>query len=364
MAAEDLTSSNLAVPPRPPLSEETLEYERLKAIGRRVINATWELGLPSWFWGEGVCLAGMVAFGEIDQVAKWLDTHQARAEVTHVNNVAPGIAAAMLQQLGLGDYSDLGAKLARWALEDPAATRDSEGILEHWPGGIWADTAFMAGIFLAEWAVATGDEELLAQAQRQVLGHFRTLQNENGLCAHGTHKGEPIWCFWGRANAWLALAAVRLLEIGGADPELEERLIRQLDAVVACLPEHGIWDVLVDGQVENQGVIETSAAAGLAAALLRAAALVPSRAQSWGCAGKLALRAVLAYEEDGLLTRVSAGTILQLIPFGYSVIRDDRPQLWGQGLLLFALAAASGAVGGAGVVGVGGGRGVDGAGGV
>ena len=32
--------------------------------------------------------------------------------------------------------------------------------------------------------------------------------------------------------------------------------------------------------------------------------------------------------------------MLQLIPFGYSVIRDDRLQLWGQGLALHAVAAA------------------------
>ncbi len=61
--------------------------------------------------------------------------------------------------------------------------------------------------------------------------------------------------------------------------------------------------------------------------------------------GWKALLGTLAYVDDtGLLTRVSAGTILQLVPFGYSVIRDDRPQAWGQGLLLTALAAAADAV--------------------
>ena len=45
-------------------------------------------------------------------------------------------------------------------------------------------------------------------------------------------------------------------------------------------------------------------------------------------------------DKGGALTRVSAGTVLQLVPFGYSVIRDDRPQLWGQGLALHAIAAA------------------------
>ena len=32
--------------------------------------------------------------------------------------------------------------------------------------------------------------------------------------------------------------------------------------------------------------------------------------------------------------------MLQLVPFGYSVIRDDRIQPWGQGLGLHAYAAA------------------------
>ena len=26
-----------------------------------------------------------------------------------------------------------------------------------------------------------------------------------GLYAHGSHRGETIWCFWGRANAWTAV---------------------------------------------------------------------------------------------------------------------------------------------------------------
>ncbi|MFE4470426.1 hypothetical protein ACFRFH_16575 [Leifsonia sp. NPDC056824] len=38
---------------------------------------------------------------------------------------------------------------------------------------------------------------------------------------------------------------------------------------------------------------------------------------------------------------VSAGTVLQIIPFGYSVICDDRAQPWGQGLALEAIASVS-----------------------
>ncbi|MGH3716957.1 MAG: hypothetical protein ACRDT4_26375, partial [Micromonosporaceae bacterium] len=72
----------------------------------------------------------------------------------------------------------------------------------------------------------------------------------------------------------------------------------------------------------------------------RAGAVLPDLPGSVADAGRLAVRGALAYVEDGVLTRVSAGTVLQLAPFGYSVIRDDRIQPWGQGLALHAIAAA------------------------
>ena len=97
--------------------------------------------------------------------------------------------------------------------------------------------------------------------------------------------------------------------------------------------------MLVDDQPETRGVLETSAAAGLGAAALRFAALDPAARTQVREMGERAVLGALAYVEDSYLTRVSAGTVLQLIPFGYSVIRDDRPQPWGQGLALEAVAA-------------------------
>jgi len=102
-----------------------------------------------------------------------------------------------------------------------------------------------------------------------------------------------------------------------------------------------VWSVLVDDQPENAGILETSAAAGLGAAMLRAERVLPGLPDAVTAAGWKAVAGALAYVDDGgALTRVSAGTVLQLVPFGYSVIRDDRPQLWGQGLALHAIAAA------------------------
>jgi unsaturated rhamnogalacturonyl hydrolase len=301
-------------------------------------------GLHRWFWPEGVALSGLAAFGEHDFVRNWVAARiTAKPAIVHVNDVTPAAAGAATGFTAeLGPYVD-------WVMSAPRA---ASGAIEHWPGGLWADTMFMAGAFLCRLGRSAGDEALIEEAGRQYLLHAQVLQDEaTGLFAHGSHRGETIWCFWGRANAWAALAGVELLEVGGgsARDEIAQRLERQLSALAERQPEHGVWDVLVDGRPETAGILETSSAAGLGAAMLRAgqlqagqfkAALSPAITD----AGWRAVGGALAYvDDDGYLTRVSAGTILQLIPFGYSVIRSDRPQLYGQGLALTAVAAALGA---------------------
>lgn len=353
---EDLSSSQDAPAPLEPLSPQDLSPAFLSDLGRRVAHRTWRLGIERWFWGEGVALLGLVRFGQAagtddqERVSSWIAARLGRDLVLeHVNDLAPGIAALALEDGRR--HLDALASLAKWSTESPTATRAGNGALEHWPGGVWADTMFMAGAFLARYGRASGDVSFIEEAGRQLIAHAEILQDErSGLFAHGSHRGETIWCFWGRANAWAALAAVEFLEVsaeGGVDEglrtEVQERLARQLTTLAAIQPAHGVWDVLVDGMPETAGIVETSATAGIAAAMLRARELLPGLSPSVVEAGRRAARGALAYVDDeGALTRVSAGTILQLIPFGYSVIRDDRPQLWGQGLALAAIAAAIG----------------------
>ena len=131
-----------------------------------------------------------------------------------------------------------------------------------------------------------------------------------------------------------------------ADPTLVEQVAenvfgRQLIALADHQPDHGVWSVLVDDQPECAGIVETSAAAGIGAAMLRACAVVPDLPSvAVDAAGSPSAARSRTSTPAGTLTRTSAGTVLQLIPFGYSVIRDDRLQLWGQGLSLHAIAAA------------------------
>jgi unsaturated rhamnogalacturonyl hydrolase len=287
-------------------------------------------------------------------VTTFIDRHLAGGiNIGHVNDLALGASCADLwAATGDARYRAACDRMLDWLSDGARVTRAENGAIEHWPGGVWADTAFMAGMFLIRYGSAASRPQLVAEAGQQLLAHAQVLQHKaSGLYAHGSHRGETIWCFWGRANAWIALAGTEYLSVAArtSDPlcaqiseALRPILERQLLALAGCQPPHGVWDVLVDGQVENRGILETSGAAGIAAAMLHAAALgiAPqiTRRSAWQ-----ALAGLHPYvEPDGTLAATSSGTVLQLIPFGYSVIRNDRIQPWGQGLAMRAYADALG----------------------
>ena len=351
MAGEDTTSSFLEAPALTPLSPDLLTNEFLKKTAERIIDATWTAGLPQWSWGEGVYLLAEVRYHEtVGQKipAQLLDWYAGRGAITsgHINNVAPGAAASRVHALGIMDLSEANRALEQWVMDPNSATRAANGAVEHWPGGVWADTCYMMGTFLLNHGVGTKNVSYVEFIGDQLVAHIELLQNPTiKLFAHGSHKGETLWNYWGRGNAWMALSIVEFLdacEVLGIKPKslevVKKALREQLLALIPLLPEYGIWDVLVDHQVENKGVLETSATAGFGAAMFRAIRHLPELKAELSFVGSKAIAASLTYvDQSGILTRTSAGTVLQLIPFGYSVIRSDRLQLWGQGLALNAI---------------------------
>lgn len=354
MAGEDTTSSALETPALTPLTSENLTPDFLTATARKIIDATWKAGLPQWSWGEGVYLLAEVRYHEgIGEAApqRLLDWYTGRSALTsgHINNVAPGAAASRLHAAGALNAAAITESLEKWIMDPSSATRAANGAVEHWPGGVWADTCYMMGTFLLNHGVATQKSSYLEFIGTQLVAHIDLLQNSTTkLFAHGSHRGETLWNYWGRGNAWMSLSTVEFLDacaaLGINPPTLapiKSALESQLKALIPLLPDYGIWDVLVDHQVENAGILETSATAGFGAAMVRAARHLPHMAHELREVGMKAIAASLTYVDSaGVLTRTSAGTVLQLIPFGYSVIRSDRMQLWGQGLALNAITAA------------------------
>ncbi|KWW99203.1 hypothetical protein TH66_04490 [Carbonactinospora thermoautotrophica] len=323
--------------------------DELRQTLRRLVRRTQEMGLEPWLWGEGVALLGLMhaadALGDPEPlrfVRGWADRHLcAGYHVEHVNNVIPGAALVLLhEQTGEPRYLEEAEKLADWVMH--TAERAPNGALFHWPDGVWVDTVFMAGALLSRLGARTGRIDMVDEAGRQLLTHAEILRDPGtGLFAHGSHMGRTLPCYWGRGNAWMALACVEFLEACSAAHTMAGTvrwlLESQAAALVALQPPDGIWPVLVDGAVARP---ETSGAAGIAAAWLRAwrnGWLDDSvHDAAWRVIEALA-RYIAA---DGALTRVSAGTVLQLIPDGYAVIRDDEIQPWGQGLAMMAYAAA------------------------
>jgi unsaturated rhamnogalacturonyl hydrolase len=353
MAGEDTTSSTLEAPPLIPLALESLTPHYLHELAERIIGATWAAGLPQWSWGEGVYLLSEVRYYETvgkeipERLLQWF---VGRSAITsgHINNVAPGAAASRMHAIEVIDATEIISNLEQWVMDPQSATRAANGAVEHWPGGVWADTCYMMGTFILNHGVGTKNSNYIEFIGEQLVAHFELLQNpQTKLFAHGSHRGESLWNYWGRGNAWMALSAVEFLDACDAlnitPPTISlirDGLRKQLQALIPLLPDYGIWDVLVDHQVENKGILETSATAGIGAAMIRAIRHLPDMRSELDFTGGRAISAALTYvDSHGVLTRTSAGTVLQLIPFGYSVIRSDRLQLWGQGLALNAIAA-------------------------
>lgn len=351
MAGEDTTSSALEAPPLISLTPDALTPNFLRETANRIINATWNAGLPQWSWGEGVYLLSEVRYHEtVEQEipSRLIDWYSTRGAITsgHINNVAPGAAASRIHARGLMDASAINSSLEKWVMDPASATQATNGAVEHWPGGVWADTCYMMGTFLLNHGVGTKNRSYIEFVGNQLVAHIELLQNPTTkLFAHGSHRGETLWNYWGRGNAWMSLSAVEFLDacedldINLKSQEVVKSALReQLLALIPLLPDYGIWDVLVDHQIENKGVLETSASAGFGAAMIRAIRHFPDLQKDLDYVGRKAIAAALTYVDDsGVLTRTSAGTVLQLIPFGYSVIRSDRMQLWGQGLALNAI---------------------------
>ncbi len=312
---------------------------------------SWGMNIDNWDWNPGVGLNGISAYYDycgrqdvLEYLIAWIERNRSKAvKFQHVNRMVPcSIFPDMYRWTGNPFYLDTAAEYGDWILGN--AVRTQTGAFQH--GGdlteqIWADTVFMALVFLARLARLTNNQPMAREAAQQLLLHLQYLQDpETGVLFHGyfcdakTHKSGARWT---RGNAWITLGTPLILsEIGDLIPvpaEIIQRYRRLVAGLESCQASNGLWHTVMDRPAFYQ---ETSGSSGIACGILKSirqgivdSAHLPT--------AERALRGILQkINPDGEVTSVSGGTPIMNAIDDYDHL-SRYPTLYGQGLTLMLI---------------------------
>ena len=318
---------------------------------RRVVLRTKQMDF-AWDWPAGVALYGVArayeSTGEaeyLEYLKQWVDQHlKCGLPPLTVNAVSVGHAVLTLYQHTKEEiYLETVQRMASFLTNE--AVRFGDGVLQHtvsqnfqFPGQAWADTLFMAGLFLVRAGRLLEDGVMTRDGLKQFYWHVRYLQDEKtGLFYHAYDsqtQSNLSGVYWARANGWCAVTLSALMEM--SDPfepmfvELADALRDQLAALIRLQREDGMWSTVLD---DDSAYTETSAACAIATALVQ-----------YGFDGyrehaRRAAEAIIGQiDQDGVVCGVSAGTAVMHTAEDYKQIPNHRIQGWGQGLALTLLA--------------------------
>ncbi|WP_040948933.1 glycoside hydrolase family 88/105 protein [Gorillibacterium massiliense] len=323
-------------------------------------SGNWGMNLQDWDWVPGVGLIAMQEYADSHRqeavkayLHKWAEQNGEKAfKAKTVNATAPfAIFPALAREDGGHNYRKVASRAAEWLVRDAPRTR--EDALEHtvtenasFPEQVWADTVFMAVLFLARTASLLEDRELAEQAQRQVVLHLRLLQDPvSGVLFHGWNcasRDHMSAARWTRANAWVAAGVPMILNettrlVSLAD-ELSVRYKALMEGLLRYQQVDGLWSTVMD---RPEFYREVSGSAGIGYGYLKAMAggWLPERAE-YKMAAERALHAMLSYvSEDGTVAEVSGGTPVMESIEAYNQI-PRIPTLYGQGLMLMLISEA------------------------
>ncbi len=334
-----------------------LEFEKqeLEQVIDKIVRKTMNMDL-TWDWPCGVAYYGVSDAYEKTGKEEYLTLLKDRVDelidlglpkVWTVNACAMGHCLITLYKAtGEQKYYDLIMSKAEYLTKE--ALRFGDSVLQHtvsanndFPEQAWADTLFMAAMFLLRVGVMNQDEDMINDALNQYYWHIKYLQNpSSGLYYHGYNNitGDHMsGIYWGRANAW---AAFTMSQVGNMLPEcylypkymdIAGSLNEQLAALKGVQTESGLWRTVLD---DEESYEEISASAGIAAAMVTRGNPLHSKYINKAIKGLLA-----NVSEDGKVMNVSGGTAVMKDKEGYRNISRDWIQGWGQGLALSFFAA-------------------------
>lgn len=306
-----------------------------------------------WDWPGGVAFYGIGqawrATGKIEymeRLAAWVDNYlELGLPPFMVNAMAMGHCLLDLSEAtGEEKYLDLAMRKIDYLRKD--ALRFGDGVLQHtvsagndFPGQAWADTLFMAALFMLRMGIKLGDKALVADALAQYRWHEEFLQDpETDLYFHawdsvsGSHLSGQRWA---RANAWAAYTMASALKlIDYMYPEfmaIDGSLRDQLAALSRLQTENGLWRTILD---DPESYEEVSASAGIGAAMV-----LYDHPLHASCAARAYSGLMANIDPKGGVRKVSAGTAVLASREDYRRVPVKRLQGWGQGLALAFLSA-------------------------
>ncbi len=332
------------------------DEKMIKELMHRVFVRTTNMDF-SWNWGGGVAFYGIVRAWEvtgddeyIEYLKGWVDNYleEGLPEFT-INTIALGYTVlALYKYTGDEKYMDIAKSQAEFLTNK--TIRFGDGVYQHtvseknynFDEQAWADTLFMAGLFMAKIGALLGNRQYFDDGMNQFHWHIEYLQNiQNGLFYHGwdnVNKNNMSAIHWCRANGWAAITMAEAMHLSDAfNPvfvEMMDALRDQMAALSRLQDAGGMWHTIVD---DDSSYCETSGSCAIATAMIKFC--VDGGHLLYKKNILRAADAIIAeIDDNGMVMNVSGGTEVMHDEDGYKKIPHTRIQGWGQGLALAFLA--------------------------
>lgn len=243
--------------------------DKLYATCRLIMEGKLEgRDMNYWEWNSGVGMFGIMTAAEktgekayIDFMKEWFEKNGGDDRLTgSVNCVIPCCMTLYLLKLtGEEKYKKVCDEYADWAQNRSIKTTNggmahvwSIGGLEDYKNQFWADSIFMAGIFLTEYAKETEDKKLAEFAETQIKLHLTCLfDEEENLFNHGYHciTKQRLGGKWGRGNGWVAASLARIMESTSANAAggvYKEYFVKLIEKAYLLKEENGLLHTLLN----------------------------------------------------------------------------------------------------------------------
>ena len=323
-----------------------------------------DFGIREWDWPQGVGLYGLTRLqkvrgsGEYDAfLREWVENNlRAGLPTANINTTAPFLTLLDLtERYDLPEWEALCVERADFLMHGlprtacggfEHVTSDGRDGVHRNPEQLWADTLFMAVLFLGKMGVRYSRRDWIEEAVYQYLLHIKYLaDNRTGFLYHGwTFETRDNFggIFWNRGDSWFTYGAAAFLEaMEGHMSGAEKRFIlnawrEQVDALIRAQDPCGLWHTVLN---DPDTYIETSGSGAVTAGILAGIRHGYLAADALPAALK-AVEALLGYiGDDGLVGNVSAGTGVGMDVQHYKDIMI-RPMAYGQSLTALALTEA------------------------